>query len=271
MKGIPKIKGIFGFSSTSNTMKSTGNENFSILIITSLIITTNFYDVLSTICNVIVNWRSTIFWTTINGIKLTLAPKSMSQFPTFISPIEIGNTTRPRFVSFCSGVCWITSKFSSCFISFCGGSSASWPLTITTFSSLSTMTEWQFSFGFGFVLALKAYFSWSANYFASWLICVSRFFIEVTLFFWLEIDIYINKVNIHILHLCWFFLWRCLSVVLIWFPIWRTNFRSPSLIVVPLEVIILILLRSLLVANIVDFTNWRAKSSRIITDTQLIE
>lgn len=83
VKDLRKIRGILGSSLISITMISTGNESFSILILTSLMIPVGVLDVLSAICKVVLVGsilRSPIFYTTNNGIKFTLAPKSMVHF-----------------------------------------------------------------------------------------------------------------------------------------------------------------------------------------------
>lgn len=136
MKGHPKIRGIFRFSSTSSTMKSIGNQNLSNLIINYLIISIGFLDVFSAISNVVIVgfiYRLPIFCATVNGIMFTLEPKYMSAFPTFISNMEIENTTTIIYYSFSGGVCRISLKLYFCFISF--SSSTSFPLAATTLST----------------------------------------------------------------------------------------------------------------------------------------
>lgn len=77
MDGLSKMRDIFGSALVSSIMKSTGNENLSILISTSLIIPTDFLQILSPTYNVVTFvyvLRSTILFITDNGIMFTLAP-----------------------------------------------------------------------------------------------------------------------------------------------------------------------------------------------------
>lgn len=95
MNGLPKIRGIFGSALMSRIMKSTENENLSIYISTYVIILNGVLQVLFVICNVDANsyiYEYPNLSTINNGIIITLAPKLISKFPTFILPIETGNT-----------------------------------------------------------------------------------------------------------------------------------------------------------------------------------
>lgn len=156
--------------------------------------------------------------------------------------------------NFFSLVAWFFIFFS---LSPCPPDSSSFRLstTIYLFSSMSftffSAWLWFHCFGFVWLFTLNAPDCWSSIYFAIWLICVSRFLIEVYVFFsfWWK-NTWIDSRFPPILTFC--LVPESLVVTLIWvFSVWWFDLLSPLLVIVfsPLEVIIIILRCSLLISK----------------------